>query len=105
MPASLQQAFCLLVPQGGLHLADVGLAQQQHAQAALADAAADGQGQLAVQQHLVEGQLPAVVAAGFGELRIQGLRVHPDAHGGDLQGALQGIGARRGCRRSSCQSS
>ena len=34
------------VPDGGLHLADVGLAQQQHTQAALADAAADGQGQL-----------------------------------------------------------
>ena len=38
----------LLVPKRDLHLADVGLAQQQHAQAALADATADGQGELAV---------------------------------------------------------
>ena len=34
------------VPQRHLHLANVGFAQQQHAQAALADAAADGQRQL-----------------------------------------------------------
>ena len=44
----LAEAFCLLVPQGGLYLADMRLAQQQHAQAALADAPADGQGELAV---------------------------------------------------------
>ena len=43
-------------------------AQQQHAQTALADAAADGVGQFAVQHSLVEGQLAAVVAAGGGEL-------------------------------------
>lgn len=34
------------VPQRHLHLANVGFAQQQHAQTALADAAADGQRQL-----------------------------------------------------------
>ena len=37
-----------LIPQRGLHLADVGLAQQKHRHPALADAAAHGQGQLAV---------------------------------------------------------
>ena len=53
-----------LVPQADLHLADVRLVQQQHAQAGLADAAADGQGQLAGEQRLVKGQGAAVVAAG-----------------------------------------
>ena len=45
----------LLVPGTGLDLADVGLAQQQHGQSGLANAAADGQRQLAGQQSLVEG--------------------------------------------------
>lgn len=64
-----QRDACLLagfaggvVPDACLHLTDVGAAQQQHAQTALADAAADGVGQLAVQHSLVEGQLAAVVA-------------------------------------------
>ncbi len=42
------------VPQAGLHFADVAGADHQHTQTALADAAANGQGQLARQQHLVE---------------------------------------------------
>ena len=64
----------------------MGLAQEQHGQPGLADAAAHGQGELAVQEHLVEGQLPALVAAGQGELLVQGLGAHPDAHGGQLDG-------------------
>ena len=39
----------LFVPQAGLHFADVAGADHQHAQTALADAAANGQGQLARQ--------------------------------------------------------
>ena len=45
-----------VVPDACLHLTDVGAAQQQHTQAALADAAADGVGQLAVQHCLVESK-------------------------------------------------
>ena len=56
----------LFIPDTGLHLADVGLAQQEHAQAGLADAAADGEGQLALQQQLVEGKLPPCLAPGEG---------------------------------------
>ena len=67
----------------------MGLAQEDHAQPGLADAAPHGQGQLARQQHPVEGELPAAVAAGQGQLPVQGGRVHPDAHGGDLEGPLQ----------------
>ena len=63
--------------------------QKQHAQPALADAAADGQGQLARQQHLVEGKAPPLVAARQGQLPVQGRRVHPDAHAADLHRALQ----------------
>ncbi len=55
------------VPDACLYFADVGAAQQQHAQTALADAAADGVGQLTVQHCLVEGRVrrssqPAMVS-------------------------------------------
>ena len=64
-------------------------ADHQHAQAALADAAADGEGQLPGEQHLVEGQGATVVAAPDAELAVHGGLVHPDAHGGDFKAALQ----------------
>ena len=57
IPASWQVSMVSSSQVDDLDLADVGLAQQEHGQAGLADAAADGQGQLVVQQHLVEGQL------------------------------------------------
>ena len=52
----------LVVPDRRLHLTDMCLAEQQHGQARLADAAADRQRQLPCQQHLVIGQLAAVIA-------------------------------------------
>ena len=67
----------------------MGAAQQQHAQTALADAAADGVGQLAVQHSLVEGQLAAVVAACGGELAVHALGADADAHAAQLVAALQ----------------
>ena len=45
----------VVVPQADLYLTHMGFAQQQHAQAALADTAPHGQGKCAVQQHFVEG--------------------------------------------------
>ena len=39
----------ILRPDAGLDFAEVGLVEQHHAEAALADAAADAQGQLAVE--------------------------------------------------------
>ncbi len=39
----------------------------------------------------MEGQLPAVLTAGFPKLTVQGFRVHTDAHGGDLQLAVQNL--------------
>ena len=80
--AGLARGF---VPQGDLYLADVRGADEQHAQAALADAAAHGQGQLAIQQHLVEGERAAVVAAGDRQLGVEGLGVDADTHGRDLE--------------------
>ena len=64
-------ALGVLIPDGGLHFADVRLAQHQHTQAALADAAADGCGKLASKQHLVEWQVAAVIATSDGELAVQ----------------------------------
>ena len=48
----------LVVPGGYLDLSNVGLAQQEHGQTGLADAAADGEGELVLQQQLVEGAGP-----------------------------------------------
>ena len=79
----------VLVPDGGLHFADVGLAQQQHAQAGLADAAAHRQGELAFQQHLVERKLAALVAARQRQLTIQRFRADANAHRGDFQRTIQ----------------
>lgn len=90
-PGVLAGVDGFIVPGGDLDLTDVGLAQQEHGQAGLADAAADGQGQLVGQEHLVEGQLAAVVAAGDGQLAVQGGGVHADAHGGELNGPVQGL--------------
>lgn len=81
----LAGGYGVVVPQADLHLAYVCLTQQQHAQTALADAAAHGQGQLAIQQHFVEGERAAVVAAGDRQLGVEGLGVDADTHGRDLE--------------------
>ena len=67
----------------------MGFAEEVDAHAALADAAADGLRQFAVQQRLLEGQLRALLAAADFQLAAQGVRIHADAHGGDLQGDVQ----------------
>ena len=54
----------LFIPNAGLHLADVAAAQHQHCQPGLTDAAADGQRQFVIEEHLMEGELSAVIAAG-----------------------------------------
>ena len=50
-PAALHR---LVVPHARLYLADMRAADEQHAQAGLADAAADGQRQFAVEQRFME---------------------------------------------------
>ena len=55
-------------------------AKQQHTQTGLPDTAADGLGQLAAQQHLVEGQASPLIVAGEGQLLVQRRLIHPDAH-------------------------
>ena len=99
LKASLQQPDSRLltglhrlgVPDAGLHLADVGAAQHQHTQPGLADAAADGQGQFPVQQHLMERKLPPLVASGLGQLPVKRLGIYPDAHGRNLQSPAKGL--------------
>ena len=101
LPGLQQCHACLLadlpgiaVPVGGLYLADVRLVQQQHAQAALSDAAAHGEGQLAVQQHLVEGQRPALIGVGGLQLRVQGRGRNADAvrYEAELRDAAEAAG-------------
>ena len=64
-------------------------ADEQHAQTALTDAAAHGQGQLVVQHHLVERQLPAGIAAGQRQLTAHGFCVYADTHRAQLHGTAQ----------------
>ena len=79
-PSSLAGIAGRLVPDAALHLANVGHAHHQHAQPRLADAAADRERQLTVQQHAVKRQRAPVVATGEGQLPVQGFFIHPDAH-------------------------
>ena len=81
----------LIVPDGRLHLADVCLSEQQHGQTRLTDAAADRQRQLPCQQHLVIGQLAAVIAAGDGQLAVEALGIDADAHGRELKRAAEQV--------------
>ena len=71
-------AQSLLVPQADLYLADMTRTKQQHAQTGLTDAAADGLGQFSMQKHLMEGEIPALVAAGLFKLAVQSCGIHPD---------------------------
>ena len=59
------------VPDTGLNLSDVGAAQKEHAEPALADTAADGVGELPGQQGLVEGEAPPLIMAADGQLTVQ----------------------------------
>ena len=77
------------VPQTCLHFADVRAADHQHTQAGLPDSAADREGELAFEQHLVEGEGAAIVAACDRELSVERGAVHADAHRGDLERAAE----------------
>ena len=85
--------LCLLAdligPYGHLDLADVGFAQEEHADPGLADAAADGVGQLLIQNGFLERKFCTIRAACSVQLAQQGVFIHTDAHGGQLQGNVQ----------------
>ena len=68
----------ILIPDGGLDLADMGAAHHQHTETALTDTAANGQGQLVIQKHFMEGELSAVITAGDRQLTVQSLGIHTD---------------------------
>ncbi len=53
----------LFGPDGCLDFADVGFVEEEHAEAALADASADGVRQTAFDEHFVEGEFPTFGAA------------------------------------------
>ena len=72
-------------PQGGLDFHDMRLAQEEHTDKGLADAAADGIGQLLVQDRFLKRQLGAFRTSGFVELAKQGLLIHADSHGRQFQ--------------------
>ena len=57
MPWLSASAYYFLRPQRALNLPDVGFSQEEHTDTGLADAAADGVGQLFFNNSLLEGQL------------------------------------------------
>ena len=76
-----------LRPDRDLHLADVRFVEKQHTDAGLAETAADGKGQPAGKNALMEGQLRPLRHAGDLKLffhRLEGLRIEkkPGARGG-----------------------
>lgn len=81
----------LLVPYGGLNFADMGLAKQYHGQSGLTDTSADGERQLAVQEHTMIGVSPSIVAAGYGQLAVKRFGINADAHGAYLEGTAEKI--------------
>ena len=78
-----------LGPDRGLHLTDVCLLQEEHAETALTDTATDRGRQLARQQGFVEGQLRALHATTDLQLPQQRLRTDTDAHRRQLKRAAQ----------------
>ena len=82
----------LFRPHAGLDFAHMGFPEEVNAHAALADTAADGLGQFAGKKGFLEGQLSPLLAAADLQLFPEGVRIHADTHGGDLQGDIeQGI--------------
>ena len=70
----------LVGPYTCLYLADVGLVEEHHTQAALTDTSADALWQLAVEQLLVEIELQTLFLVFDSELAQEGFLVHTDTH-------------------------
>ena len=70
----------LFGPYRGLYFADVGFMKQEHAQAALSDASADGVGQLAVEEHAMESEVGLLGTSSQLELAGEGFGADADAH-------------------------
>src|SRR5699024_9946279 len=72
-------------PDGTLYFTDMGFAEEEHAQAGLADTASDGQRKRAVKDTLLEWKARPFFAAALFQLDCEAFRVHTDSHGGKLQ--------------------
>ena len=63
--------------------------EEEHAEAGLADAAADGEGEFVVEQSLVPVEFPAVEGVADFELLEEGFFIDADAHGAEFEGAFE----------------
>ena len=78
----------LIGPDGHLDLADMGLAEIEHTDTGLADAAAHGVGQLLIPEWPSGREaLPDPAQPAEFQLAGKGILVHADTHGGQLQGS------------------
>ena len=78
-----------LGPDAGLHLADVCLLQQIHAQSRLTDTSADGERHVSANERFVEIEVQTVGATAYFELLAQGFFVDADTHRRYFKRALQ----------------
>ena len=67
-------------PDTCLNLSDMSLVQQHHTQTALSDTTSDREGQLVVQQLLMEIELFALFLTLYLQLTQQTLLIHTDTH-------------------------
>ena len=79
----------LLGPERSLYLADVGFSQVEHTDTGLADSAADRVWKLFIQDGFLEGKLRPLRAAGPLQLFFQGILIHADTHGRELQSDVE----------------
>ena len=75
----------LVRPDGGLDLGDMGLVEQEHADAALPDTATYGLGKLSAQEPFMPVQVLPLLLVFQRELAQQCFRVDTDAHAGKLK--------------------
>ena len=72
-----------------MYFANVCFSQEEHTDSGLTDTAADGVGQLAIQNGLVERQFGTFGTACFFQLFLHCLFIYTDSHTGKLQGNVQ----------------
>jgi hypothetical protein len=84
-------AYRVIIPKTGLHLANVGAAHHKHTKSALADTSADSQRQFVCQKHFVEGKSASVITICNRKLTVECSGVYAYAHGRYLKGTTKHV--------------
>ena len=79
------------IPDAGLHLADMGCAEQEHTKAGLTYTAAHRQRKLALKKAFMEGEIFSLLKSSFAELRKKRFPINSDTHRGNFKGQVKGL--------------